>query len=190
MPTFTYSFCNNEIYDKTKTKSKVGVLNEFFRTQEGVKRTNDPIFSFAIKGAKEELFLKDTTSCFGENSVFDVLTQEGGKIILFGSHKLGITYIHHIEEKAGVSYRFFKNFKGILINEDGEKINKNINYFCRSYEKNSITSSDLIIDFLKQNNNIQISSFANAQIAVIDIQKFFNTALKALQQDEDIFLIR
>ncbi len=35
MPTFTYSFCKNETYDKVHSKSKVGVLNEFFRTSGG-----------------------------------------------------------------------------------------------------------------------------------------------------------
>lgn len=31
MPTFTYSFCKNEIYDKLNSKSTVGVLTEYFR---------------------------------------------------------------------------------------------------------------------------------------------------------------
>ncbi|QMX75386.1 AAC(3) family N-acetyltransferase [Campylobacter jejuni] len=35
MPTFTYSFCKNETYDKVHSKGKVGVLNEFFRTSGG-----------------------------------------------------------------------------------------------------------------------------------------------------------
>ncbi|HEB7547832.1 TPA: AAC(3) family N-acetyltransferase, partial [Campylobacter coli] len=36
MPTFTYSFCKNEVYDKLNSKCTVGILNEFFRKQEGV----------------------------------------------------------------------------------------------------------------------------------------------------------
>lgn len=87
MPTFTYSFYKNEVYDKINSKTKMGALNEYFRKQTGVKRTNDPIFSFAIKRAKEELFLKDTTSYFRENCVYEVLAKENGKYIIFGLMK-------------------------------------------------------------------------------------------------------
>lgn len=190
MPTFTYSFCDNKIYDILNSKSKMGALNEFFRTKYNSKRTNDPLFSFAIKGAKENLFLQETNSCFGINSVYDVLTKEGGKIVLFGDHRLGITYIHYIEEQAKISYRFFKDFKGTIIDNKGKSFEKTIAYFCRSYDKKSITSLDLIINFLKQHENIEISPFANAEIATINVQNFFNTALKALQKDEQIFLIK
>ncbi|MCW1523361.1 AAC(3) family N-acetyltransferase, partial [Campylobacter jejuni] len=65
MPTFTYSFCKNETYDKVHSKGKVGVLNEFLELAGGVRRTSDPIFSFAVKGAKADIFLKENSSCFG-----------------------------------------------------------------------------------------------------------------------------
>ncbi|EJG9898451.1 aminoglycoside N(3)-acetyltransferase, partial [Campylobacter lari] len=118
MPTFTYSFCKNEVYDKVKSCTKMGALNEYFRKQIGVKRTNDPIFSFAIKGAKEGLFDTQNLSCFGKNSGYDILTKNNGKIIYFGldwAH----TFIHYIEEKFKVDYRYFKIFKGII--KDGKK---------------------------------------------------------------------
>nr|WP_325100685.1 hypothetical protein [Campylobacter sp. 2018MI35] len=38
MPTFTYSFCKNQIYDKFHSKCKVGILNEFFRLWGGGKK--------------------------------------------------------------------------------------------------------------------------------------------------------
>lgn len=37
MPTFTYSFCKNEVYDKLYSKSTVGVLTEHFRKWGGGK---------------------------------------------------------------------------------------------------------------------------------------------------------
>ncbi|HEB9887588.1 TPA: AAC(3) family N-acetyltransferase, partial [Campylobacter jejuni] len=37
-------FCKNEVYDKINSKTKMGALNEYFRKQTGVKRTNDPIY--------------------------------------------------------------------------------------------------------------------------------------------------
>lgn len=88
----------------------MGALNEYFRKQTGVKRTNDPIFSFAIKGAKEELFLKDTTSCFGENCVYEVLAKENGKYIIFGLNE-GHALVHYAEEKIQLFVDILKILK-------------------------------------------------------------------------------
>lgn len=137
MPVFSYSFCKNEVYNKLYSKSKVGVLNEFFRLWEGVKRNNDPIFSFAIKGKNEKEFLKEQTSCFGEDCVYDMLSKINGKIILLGSKTNGYTFTHFIEEKARVPYRYFKEFQGKIIFENGMSKNIKINYYVRKLDINS-----------------------------------------------------
>ncbi|HEB9285742.1 TPA: AAC(3) family N-acetyltransferase [Campylobacter coli] len=53
MPTFTYSFNRYKDYDKTYTKSTVGILTEYFRITMAAEgkgiRTNDPIFLFLSK---------------------------------------------------------------------------------------------------------------------------------------------
>ncbi|MCV3431337.1 AAC(3) family N-acetyltransferase [Campylobacter lari] len=188
MPTFTYSFCDGKDYDKINSKTKVGVLNEFFRLQPGIKRTNDPIFSCAIKGAKEDLFLQDHDSCFGENSVFDILTKNNGKIILFGQLWMGVTHIHYIEEKAQVSYRYFKEFQGNIIQEDQNKLPKKIKYFVRNINKPSIIDLVKLLTFLQKNNNLKISNFSHANIAVIDTLPFFESCVEILKHDEKYFL--
>lgn len=177
MPTFTYSFCNNKVYDKLNSKTKIGVLNEFFRKLPGVKRTNDPLFSFAVKGAKEKLFLKETNSCFGENSVFDILTQQNAKLVLFGGRYVDHSYIHYIEEYIKVSYRFYKNFSGEIIDEEGSKTHKSIMYYCRHLDVNSEISINSVLKMLIQNNNIRSENFANAEISIINIKKFSNQEL-------------
>ncbi|TXE85095.1 aminoglycoside N(3)-acetyltransferase [Campylobacter peloridis] len=188
MPTFTYSFCKNGIYDKLNSKSEVGILNEYFRKLKGVKRTNDPIFSFAIKGAKENLFLKDTTNCFGKNCVYETLYKNDGKIILFGTHLVGYTFTHYIEEVAKVPYRYFKNFKGILIDENGINHDKNINYYVRSLDKNSLVCEQKQINILKENNNFNITNFAKSCIVSIESKKYFIDTLKYLKNNSNYLL--
>ncbi|AJC92451.1 aminoglycoside N3'-acetyltransferase [Campylobacter subantarcticus LMG 24377] len=183
MPTFTYSFCKNETYDNLNSKSTVGVLTEYFRKWGGVKRTNDPIFSFAIKGAKEELFLKDTTSCFGENCVYDVLAKENGKLVLFGSKIAGYTFSHFIEEKAYVPYRYFKDFSGNIITENGKKIKKKIQYYVRKLDQNSDLDVDKQVAILKNNNNFNILAFSNAHIISINMKSYLKTTLEALKDN-------
>ncbi|MCV3394313.1 AAC(3) family N-acetyltransferase [Campylobacter sp. IFREMER_LSEM_CL908] len=183
MPTFTYSFCKNEVYDNLNSKSTVGVLTEYFRKWGGVKRTNDPIFSFAIKGAKEELFLKDTTSCFGENCVYEILAKENGKLLLFGSKIAGYTFSHFIEEKAHVPYRYFKNFSGKIIDEDGKILQKNIKYYVRKLDENSDLDVDKQVAILKNDDNFNILNFSNAHIININMKNYLEKTLKALKDN-------
>ncbi|EAH8202004.1 AAC(3) family N-acetyltransferase [Campylobacter lari] len=183
MPTFTYKFCKNGIYNKLNSKSEVGILTEYFRKCNGVKRTNDPIFSFAIKGAKEELFLKDTTSCFGENCVYEILAKENGKLILFGSKIAGYTFSHFIEEKARVPYRYFKNFSGKIIDKDGKILQKNIKYYVRKLDENSDLDVDKQVAILENDNNFNILNFSNAHIVNINMKNYLEKTLKALKDN-------
>ncbi|MBZ7938432.1 aminoglycoside N(3)-acetyltransferase [Campylobacter sp. W0014] len=189
MPTFTYSFCNNEVYDKLNSKCTVGALNEFFRLQQGVKRTNDPIFSFAVKGNKEELFLKETTSCFGKNSVYDELTKNNAKAILFGGEHLGFTYFHYIEEKAKITYRYHKTFKGNIIDENGIQIDKEIQFFCRDLtRKYNIIDQEKVFNILDSQKLTNKLNFGGAQIVSFEIEKFYTFIFDKLTKNENYLL--
>lgn len=188
MPTFTYSFCKNEHYDKINSKSKMGVLTEFFRKQKEVKRTNDPIFSFAIKGAKKKLFLKDTTSCFGENSVYDILNKKNGKLILLGTQIVGYTFTHFIEEKVKVPYRYFKEFKGKIIFENGLEKDMKIDYYVRDLKQNSDFDIYKQIEILKKHNNFNLENFGNSCIVLIETKSYLDTTIQALNQNSQCLL--
>ncbi|EAH7580657.1 aminoglycoside N(3)-acetyltransferase [Campylobacter lari] len=189
MPTFTYSFCKNEVYDKLNSPTKMGALNEYFRKQTGVKRTNDPIFSFAIKGAKEELFLKDTTSCFGENCVYDILVKEDGKYMLFGS-TTGHTLTHHIEEEYLVDYRYFKNFRGKLIDEQNKTHDKEIKFYVRHLDKKSLPNVDNINYITKKTKNFKYKNFGGATICLFNAKEYRKAIKDALDRDKDIFILQ
>lgn len=183
MPTFTYSFCKNENYDKLNSKCKVGILNDFFRFWGGVLRNNDPIFSFAIKGKEQKEFLKDHSSCFGENSVYDMLYKMEGKIILLGSEINGYTFTHFIEEKAQVPYRYFKEFNGKIIDELGNTFQKNIKYYVRDLNANSNLDVYKQIAILKNSNNFKKEKFGNSHIVNINSKSYLTNTLKKLLDD-------
>lgn len=109
VPTYTYSFCKNEPFD-VNTKSKMGAFAEFVR-KRGV-RSSDPIFSHAAIGGEAKELMDVGDACFGDNSFFDKLYKADGKIINFGM-PFEPTFIHYIEKKFGVSYRYDKKFSGI-----------------------------------------------------------------------------
>lgn len=185
MPTFTYSFNRYKDYDKIHTKSTVGILTEYFRTTGGGIRTDDPIFSFFIKGYNQNNFKnKLLKTCFSSGCIYDKLVKFQGKIILFGTDKLGYTFSHFCEQKAKVSYRFFKEFQGMITDENSQS--KKVKIQC--YLRKENTKFDLDIEkqiaILKQDNNFNRVEFANSCIVCIDAQKYLKANLKALKENE------
>jgi aminoglycoside 3-N-acetyltransferase len=120
MPTFSYSFCKKQQYDPATTPSTVGILTERFRKLPGVVRSNDPIFSAAAWGKDKEYFTTVGTDCFGANSVFEKLHERDALIVFLGP-RFDITYMHFIEQRYEVPYRFIKNFSGTMITPGGPR---------------------------------------------------------------------
>jgi|SRR3989344_1068981 len=132
VPTYnTESFCKNKIFDVKNTKSTAGVFTEFVRNKKGAIRSEDPIHSHAGIGKNAEKLLKNVSNeSFGEDSFFDRLYKLDGKIVNFGKF-FDITFLHYIENKFNVNYRFNKKFSGSIIKEDGSKEYKEIIYYVR-----------------------------------------------------------
>ena len=71
VPTYTYSFCENQIFDVKNTPSTIGPVTEFFRKQKNILRSKDLIFSVAVIGPKKENFLvKLPYTCSGQDGVY------------------------------------------------------------------------------------------------------------------------
>ena len=115
MPTFTFSFCNGNDFDPAKSPSKMGALNEFFRKQEGVLRSVDPLMSTALLGEDKDLVTGIGHSSCGANSTFDKLHHRDRVKFLFLGPKIGdcMTYMHYLEWLYGVDYRYERVFRGM-----------------------------------------------------------------------------
>lgn len=114
MPTFTFSFCNGLDYDPTTSASRMGVLNEFFRKQENVIRSADPLMSVALLGEDKDLVTGIGHISCGENSTFDKLRHRENVKFLFLGPKIGdcLTYMHYLEWLYSVDYRYNRIFRG------------------------------------------------------------------------------
>ncbi|WP_279176498.1 AAC(3) family N-acetyltransferase [Campylobacter insulaenigrae] len=187
MPTFTYSFCKNQIYDKLNSKCEVGLLNEYFRKQKDVIRSNDPIFSFALWGAKKYNFIKKHDSCFGTNSIFDLLVKYNAKLILFGTRE-GHTITHYVEEKIQVPYRYFKTFSGKMIDETSKDIS--INYYVRHLDRPSLPNVDFVNEITKNTKQFQEKEFGGACICVFNTREYEMAIKNALEKDENALVIK
>lgn len=114
MPTFTFSFCNGLEYNPATSVSRMGVLNEFFRKQEGVIRSADPLMSVALMGEDKDLVTGVGHVSCGENSTFDKLRHRDNVKFLFLGPKIGdcLTYMHYLEWLYTVDYRYNRIFRG------------------------------------------------------------------------------
>lgn len=114
MPTFTFSFCNGFGYNPDTSVSRMGVLNEFFRKQEGVVRSADPLMSVALMGEDKDLALGIGHVSCGENSTFDKLRHRDNVKFLFLGPRIGdcLTYMHYLEWLYSVDYRYNRVFRG------------------------------------------------------------------------------
>jgi aminoglycoside 3-N-acetyltransferase len=114
MPTFTFSFCNGLDYNPATSTSRMGVLNEFFRKQEGVIRSADPLMSVALLGEDKDLVTGVGHVSCGENSTFDKLRHRDNVKFLFLGPKIGdcLTYMHYMEWLYSVDYRYNRVFRG------------------------------------------------------------------------------
>lgn len=121
MPTFTFSFCNGKVYDPSASASKMGVLNEYFRKQNNVVRSLDPLMSVALFGEDKDLVEGIGHSSCGANSTFDKLRHRDNVKFLFLGPKIGdcLTYMHYLEWLYSVDYRYERKFNGgVIVNGD------------------------------------------------------------------------
>lgn len=182
MPTFSYSFCKNEIFDIQETKSTVGTLTEFFRQQSGVARTKHPIFSAAIRGAKQEYFLDVGKDSFDNESIFGKLRQMNGKIVFFGVNLAACTYVHHIEQLYGINYRYLKTFAGKV--HCGDDIYDDFaTFFVRYLDRIVELDVSRLEDYLLKNDIMKSSSLGEGKVMVVNAQDLFHMTIELLDKD-------
>jgi aminoglycoside 3-N-acetyltransferase len=120
-PTFTFSFPNKEDFNVQNSKTPMGLFNEYFRNQQDVIRSVDPLMSNALLGKHTEFITDIGKNSCGKDSTFDCLhkTELNVKFLFFGT-RIGdcFTFMHYIEDKLKVPYRYERPFTGKIINHD------------------------------------------------------------------------
>lgn len=116
-PTFTFSFCNSEIYNPATTPTSMGALNEYIRKSGLGKRSMDPLLSVYVLG--DDLGLTDNLSEYsiGLGSSYDKLhnCSKNVKFLFFGTDmRECFTYTHYVEALMEVPYRYNRKFSGII----------------------------------------------------------------------------
>lgn len=185
MPAFSYSFTKGQPFDIRSTPSAVGMVTERFRTQPGVHRTSDPIFSFACRGPRaRELCDIPAKECFGSESVFAALHRLNAYIIDLGcSMSRGGTFVHYVETAHGVDYRYKKVFAGTVISSNGQTSECSVVYNVRDLTRRSDADLRRLQKRLADDGRVQTAEVGRSRIMAVTARDLFDTAWKMLDEN-------
>ena len=144
LPLFNFDFCSGIGFDIRTTPSHMGALTEAGRLHDGIVRTGNPIYSFAVLGKRREMFRGvDNFSGYGTDSPFGILHREGGKIaVLDLPDQQSMTFYHYVEESLSVDYRFHKRFSAPYTACDGGTTERSYGLFVRKLDQGVVTHVD------------------------------------------------
>ena len=188
MPVFTYSFTKGETFDVDQTPSTVGALTEHFRNMPGVKRSRDPIFSVAARGALADEFASAAVDdCFGPQSSFALLERHNGKIACLGTPFV-VTFTHYVEQTAKVDYRYFKSFSGSVV-ANGREEKTSVRYFVRRLERQSDIDLSLLKARLIDRMRLSSTPVGRVGLSVVTCRDFTGEAVLLIGERPNALIV-
>jgi aminoglycoside 3-N-acetyltransferase len=117
-PSFTYSYCEGQIFNWNYSRSAVGVLGDLAKEFPGSERSLDPNFSMVCLGPdSRELMERSSKHSFGQDSIYHRLFLRNFKMLFLGVDFTALSLFMHLEKLIGVSYRYDKKFSGKTIKD-------------------------------------------------------------------------
>ncbi len=123
VPTFNWDFCKGKTFDIRKTPCRTGVIGKVALKRPDFRRTEHPIYSFAVWGKDQDLLcaMKNKSS-FGADSPFGWCRDHNTKNVFIDVEcQHSYTFVHYVEEQVGVCYRYLKDFTAPYIDLEGNE---------------------------------------------------------------------
>ena len=191
VPTFTYSFTKGEVYDVQKSKSTVGDFTNYFIENNNFCRNLEPIFSMAGVGKEvREIINNNEGLVFGKDSIYEKIEEKDVLFLLLGiDWDQGLSYFMHLESSYGVSYRYNKDFKGEVVDYNGNLKIRTAVHCVRDYDMNPIQYRGRIGKYLEKNNIAKVAQFGYGTHRSIGAQTLKNEVFKKLESNR-YYLLR
>ena len=188
-PTFTFSFANGEDYDVVKSRTPMGMLNEYVRKRKDAIRSLDPLLSVCVIGENKDLACISGNKSLGKGSFYDKLHQtDNVKIAFFGVDEiLCNTHLHYVEEYVQVPYRYNLAMSGKIIDKDG-KIYNDVHELFVTYKSVVPSVPRDFYNELQQENKMKKIMVGNASISCFDEENLFEKELQWLEKDINCFI--
>lgn len=140
IPTFHFDFSNKGVYDYQKTPSSTGALGNAALKREDFRRTTHPMHSFCVWGKDQgELCAMQNLNSFGSDSPFAYMREKNVIQVMLGTdYQRSMTFVHYVENMAKVPYRFYKEFTGTYVDENGAESTRTYQYPARYLELDTV----------------------------------------------------
>ena len=191
-PTFTFDTSyKDSFYSNKDTPSCVGLLSETFRKQEGVYRTNHPTHSVALRGRLVEVLtegeLLDDTP-MGIHSPYRKLAALGAKILMLGCTMSHNSFMHALEEDAGVEYALRGHQTYTVVDADGNTFFRSIRRHNFARPERSIAQRyDRTLSVLEEGDYRQ-GEIHGAAAVLLDCAVLKKKALQKMKADPTYFI--
>lgn len=113
IPTFNYDYCRTRRFDPQMDDAQVGAFGRYCAARFPSARTGTPVFNFCIFN-NDGFSLAPVANPFGASSVFAEFHRRNGAIIFLGVGMIANTFIHYVEERLEIGYRYDKPFPGVV----------------------------------------------------------------------------
>lgn len=183
MPTFNYDFLKTKKFDVPNTPSRIGVINEYFRSNYAHWQTPVPVFSVAGTGTFPEVNYQDEIDPFDENSIFGFLNRNNSIIMYYGAEFSSTTLVHYVERISNLLYyRYDKLFEGEVVFNGTRKI-VTLKYHVRPMERDLVYDWVMLENDLKENNLIQYFDERSTKIRMVRVNELVDFWMMKMRQD-------
>ncbi len=181
IPTYNYDFTRGKTFNRKKSPSQVGELGNFLIKLNSSNRTYEPVFSHIVFGKlKENLFNCNVKEAFGNKSIFNYILNKNFKILCFCCSPASMTFIHFIEKKINVNYRFDKYFKSYSI-VNNKKIEAKYKYCVGKKNIDKSLKEKKIYKLL--GSKLLMKDFGHFSCSQINTKILFNTVKSKLKKN-------
>ncbi|QCX38813.1 AAC(3) family N-acetyltransferase [Aureibaculum algae] len=190
VPTFNFDYCKGATFNSAKTPSKnMGVFSEYVRLLPESKRSKHPMQSISAVGPIADLITKgDPQSAFGENGAFDMLLQINAKIVLLGTDYNAASFIHLVEERNKVPYRYWKPFSAPYVINDNVQEQRSYKMYVRDLETNPILNMNFIEEILRDKKTLQKTQIGGGFIHSVKAMDYVSLADELIKKNPYCFV--
>ena len=188
VPRFNFDFCTyGTPWDIRTTPSHMGIITEFVRKDPRSFSVFHPIYSFSIIGKHaKELVKHRYKGSYSKDSIFHKLRILDAKILQIDRVYKGTTMFHYVEEMLGVDYRYFKNFTGIVTNENGRSYEDTFNIYVRDLESGFVTNVLPIGKILEEEGVMKIDRIGDATTWYMKAEDMYRVTADAIKKNPHI----
>lgn len=189
VPTFTYSFRRNQIFDIQNTPSakNLSIYSEFIRNDKNAIRSSDPLFSMAAIGPNaKKLMARNSFNCFGENSIYEKIFEQDIKFLCIGiTYSTGLSAFMHLEKKSNIPYRKDLKLKGTSKDIKGKEFNDCAIHFAKdeTFFQDAKTDRENIGNYLEKTNISKSLNFKYGKHFLIKAKNFEHSVLEKLYEN-------